>query len=285
MKSLMLRLLSIALLTSSISLFAADKNDGADANMLLFLEKSISVNPSYKLEKVTILKKEKFERLDGWMVYFVQIDLNVTKQNKKISVNDIIFSDGKIVSKDFLDVLSGKSVKGETSFGFNPDDYDEEHLIAGNINAKHKIAVFSDPLCPFCMDYIPSLIKDVEANPESLALFYYHFPLSVHVGAETIVKASILAEKSGQKDITKRVYEEVFELDKKDEQSVLKLFNNAMKTNFTISDINQESILKRVQKDEKIANTLMVRGTPTVYIDGKKDETRAMYKKFMKESR
>lgn len=286
MKSLMLKLLTTIIALSSVSLFAADSSVDLDTKVTTFLQKAIAPNESYAFEKVIILKKEEMKDIAGWMVYFVRIDLKLTKQEgKKISVNDIVFTNGKILSKDFSDINSGKSIKGNFSLDIDSSAYTKEHLLAGNFNAPHKIVVFSDPLCPFCMDFVPEVIMDVEKNPETFALFYYHFPLNIHPAAPTLVKAMQFAEKQGDKEIVKKVYKEFFDIKESDEKVVLDIFNKALNKNFTVEQINQATILQQMNNDQELANNLMVNGTPTIYLDGKKDDTKRTYRKFIKESK
>jgi len=286
MRSLMLKLLTTIIALSSVSLFAADGSVDLDTKVTTFLQKAIAPNESYAFEKVVILKKEEMKDISGWMVYFVRIDLRLTKQDgKKISVNDIIFTNGKILSKDFLDLNSGKSIKGNFSMDIDSSAYTKEHLLAGNLNAPHKIVVFSDPLCPFCMDFIPEVIADVQNYPETFALFYYHFPLNIHPAAPTLVKAMLFAEEQGDKEIVKKVYKEFFDIKESDEKVILDIFNKALNKNFTVEQINQSNILKQMNTDQELANNLMINGTPTIYLDGKKDDTKRTYRKFIKESK
>ena len=284
MRSLMLKLLTTLITLSSFSLFAADVD--LDAKVTTFLQKAIAPNESYTFDKVVILKKEEMKDLSGWMVYFVRIDLNLTKQEgKKLSVNDIVFTNGKLLSKDFADLNNGRSIKGNYSLDIDATAYNKEHLLLGNINAPHKIVIFSDPLCPFCMDFVPEVIADVEKHPETFALFYYHFPLNMHPAAPTLVKAMLFAEEKGDHDIVKKVYKEFFDIKERDEKIVLDIFNKALNKNFTVEQINQVHILQKLSNDEALANALMVNGTPTIYLDGKKDDTKRMYRKFIKESK
>ena len=286
MKSLMLKLLTILITLSSYSLLEAATDNELDAKVTTFLQKSIAPNDNYTFDKVEILKKEAMKEMPEWMVYFIRIDLNLTKQaGKKLSVNDIIFTNGAILSKDFSDLKSGRSIKGSYSLDIDASAYNKEHLLAGHLNAPHKIVVFSDPLCPFCMDFLPEVIADVEANPETFALFYYHFPLNIHPASPTLVKAMILAEEQGDHEIVKKVYKEFLDIKESDEKVILELFNKALKKNFTVDQINQASILQKLVSDEALANALMVNGTPTVYLDGKKDDTKRNYRKLMKESK
>ena len=286
MKSLMLKLLTIIITLSSHSLLEAATANELDAKVTTFLQKSIAPNENYTFDKVEILKKEAMKEMPEWMVYFIRIDLNLTKQaGKQLSVNDIIFTNGTILSKDFSELKSGRSIKGNYSLDIDASAYNKEHLLAGNLNAPHKIVVFSDPLCPFCMDFLPEVIADVEANPSTFALFYYHFPLNIHPASPTLVKAMILAEEQGDHEIVKKVYKEFLDIKESDEKVVLELFNKALKKNFTLDQINQAHILQQLSNDEALANALMVNGTPTVYLDGKKDDTKRSYRKLMKESK
>jgi len=286
MRSLMLKLLTIIITLSSSTLLAADTSSDLDAKVTTFLQKSIASNENYIFDKVVILKKEEMKEISGWMVYFVRIELKLTKQEgKKLSVNDIIFTNGKILSKDFSDINSGRSLKGSYSLDIDASAYTKEHLLAGSLNAPHKIVVFSDPLCPFCMDFLPEVIADVEANPQTFALFYYHFPLNIHPAAPTLVKAMLFAEEQGDHEIIKKVYKEFFDIKESDEKVVLELFNKALHKNFTVEQINQAPILQKLSHDQELASTLMINGTPTVYLDGKKDDTKRSYRKFMKESK
>ncbi|WP_333804295.1 DsbA family protein [Sulfurospirillum sp.] len=286
MRSLMLKLLTTIIALSSLSLFAADINAELDQKVTTFLQKAVSTNESYTFEKAIILKKEEMKDLAGWMVYFVRIDLKLTKQEgKKISVNDIVFTNGKILSKDFVDINSGRSIKGSYSLDVEASAYNKEHLLAGDFNAPHKIVVFSDPLCPFCMDFVPEVIADVQKHPETFALFYYHFPLNIHPAAPTLVKAMLLAEIQGDKEIVQKVYKEFFDIKESDEKAILGIFNKALNKNFTVAQINQAHIIKQLDSDQELANNLMVNGTPTIYFDGKKDDTKRTYRNFIKESK
>ncbi|KFL33622.1 hypothetical protein JU57_09660 [Sulfurospirillum sp. SCADC] len=282
----MLKLLTTIITLSSSTLFAAASTPELDAKVTTFLQKAIAPNENYTFDKVVILKKEAMREMPEWMVYFVRIDLKLTKQEgKKLSVNDVVFTDGKILSKDFADLTSGRSIKESYSLDVDASAYTKEHLLAGNLNAPHKLVVFSDPLCPFCMDFLPEVIADVEANPQTFALFYYHFPLSIHPASPTLVKAMILAEEQGDKAIVKKVYKEFFDIKISDEKAILELFNTALNKNFTVDQINQAHIVQKLTQDQALAAALMVNGTPTIYLDGKKDDTKRSYRKFIKESK
>jgi len=284
-KSLMLKLLTSLVLSSTL-LLSAEGNLDLDKKVTNFLTKAIGPNDSYKLEKMTILKKDSLKEVSGWYVYFVRLDLILTKQEgKKVTVNDIVFTNGKVLSKDLLDIGSGKSLKNGLSLDLDAKAYAKEHLLAGNFNAPNKLVIFSDPLCPFCMDFVPEVIRDVEKNPETFALFYYHLPLSIHPAAPGLIRAMLVAEEKGEKDVVKRVYDEVFDLKKADDAQILKAFNTAFKTSITPSEIVQDNIIKRMQADHEYATNLMINSTPTIYLNGKKDDEKTSYRKLIKEKK
>lgn len=107
MMSLMLKLLTIIALSSSFLL-----SEELDKRVVDFLEKSVVSNENYQFEEITILKTDDVKNAKGWKVYFVRIDLSLLKpEHKKVSINDVVFTNGKLISKDFIDVNSGKSIK------------------------------------------------------------------------------------------------------------------------------------------------------------------------------
>jgi predicted DsbA family dithiol-disulfide isomerase len=277
----MLRLLSIILI-SSIYINAAT----TEQKLTNFLNKAINTGKGYKFKAAKVLHKEVVPANKGWEAYFLQIELEIPSKHKTVSVKDIIFSNGMLISKDFIDINTGRSIKDSFSFPASPKLYDAQHLLVGSKDAKNKLIIFSDPLCPFCMDFVPDLISWVKKHDKNFALYYYYFPLSIHPGNTTLIKAELAAEKLGKiKDLSSKVYSEAFDFDKSDEASVLAIFNKTFKTNLSKKQINTQDILDRIKNDLKVAQSLMIRGTPTLYVNGKKDPTRSLYKKLAKQKK
>jgi|GEM_PF-4525553 len=108
----MLKLLMILIL-SNVMLFATeDRLDDLDAKVIAFVEKTVASNENYVFDKVTILKKEDLPESKPWKAYLIRVDVTLLKpETKKISMNDVIFTDGKVLSKDFIDLNTAQSIK------------------------------------------------------------------------------------------------------------------------------------------------------------------------------
>lgn len=276
MKSLMLKLLMIGL--SSNLIFATQIDD----KVLKFLSKSVQATKSYTIKNISLTGNQDIEIMPGWKVYFVQIDLDLVGKNKSITITDKIFTNGDIVARDLLDLNTVKSLKNSFVPGFDEKFYNDSNIIAGNVNATNKLAVFSDPLCPFCMNFMPDIINFVQKYPEQFVLYYYHFPLNIHPNSPTLIKASLVAKKQGVKDVDIKVYEEAFDFEKKDDKLVLEAFNKVMGTKITLGELNQKDILKHLEDDKKIVDALGLNGTPRLFTNGKIDSHRIVYKNLLK---
>jgi len=276
MKSLMLKLLMIGL--SSSFIFANVTED----KLLRFLSKSVQATKSYQIKNISLTGSQNIKEIPGWKVYFIKIDLDLVGQNKSITITDKIFTDGKLISRDLFSMDSARSIKHDFAPDFDKNFYDNEHIIAGNADATNKLAIFSDPLCPFCISFMPKIIDFVNKYPQQFVLYYYHFPLNIHPNSKTLIKASLAAKQQGLRNVDKRVYKEAFHLNTKDDQLALNAFNKVMGTKFTLEDINKKDILQRIEDDMKIVNALGLNGTPRLFTNGKLDNSRTMYKKLLK---
>ncbi|CAM3874874.1 DsbA family protein [Arcobacter cloacae] len=266
------KLLSLSVLLS-VSLFASD-------DVVIEFEKNrVSSNPNIKVNDIKINTKKELP-LAGWNGYILDVEANI--QGKDIKVKDILFSDGKFIALELLDAKTGKSLKDLMTPNLTTDYYNKSKLIAGNHDAKDKIVIFSDPLCPFCMDYVPEVIKHVNKNSDSIALYYYHFPLlGLHPAAAPLSKLMEVARHKGIKDAELKAYkidwEPHFSSKSTDEKKILEAFNKEFKTDIKLEEITSKEINEALQKDILMGEDVMVQGTPTIFINGVKDATREKY--------
>ena len=277
MKSLMLKLLIIAL---SVNILFAG---AIEEKVLEFLSKSTRATKNYKIKDIKIESSQNLPDINDWRVYFIKIDLELVDKNRSITVSDKIFTNGKLVAKDLIDINTGRSIKSDFVLNFDEKFYNRDNIIAGEENAPNRLAIFSDPMCPFCKKFMPDIINFVNKHPKQFVLYYYHFPLNIYPQSLPLIKASLAAKKKGIKDVDLKVYKKVFKFKKTDgEKEVLKAFNKALKTEITLEEMNQKDVLKQIEDDMKIANQLGLNSAPRLFTNGKIDNNKDIYKKLLK---
>ena len=284
MKLLMLKLSMILSLLSS-SLIANTVED----NLLKFEKQRIKraiARAKGKVNSIKIILKKDLKQ-DGWYGYVFNLDIEV--QDKNIIQKDTLFAKDNLIAPDLINTKTKRSFKDMMYPTLTDKYYSKKHLIAGNPNAKHKMVIFSDPLCPICVDEIPFTIKDIIDNPENIALYYYHLPLDMHPTARTLSKASMIATQSGIKNVDYKVYNanfpEKYKFDAyedKDNQKILNFFNKEFGTNITIKQINDPKLEKLLKADYQMSEDAFVSGTPSMFFDGVYDITRSKYEKILK---
>ena len=284
MKSLTLRSLTIISLLSS-TLIANQTDDNVLKYEKHRIKNAIS-RAKGKINNINLALKKDLKN-DGWYGYVFNIDIEI--QGKKIVQKDTLFAKDNLIAPELINTKTKRSFKDLMYPKLSKKYFSKEHLIAGNPNAKHTLVIFSDPLCPICIDEVPFIMKDIIKNPDNIALYYYHMPLDMHPTARILSKASIIATQSGIKNVDYRVYNanfpEKYKFDAyedKDNQKILDFFNKEFKTNITMKQINNKIYKNKVKYDLKMAEDAFVNGTPTLFFDGEVDKTRMKYEKFLK---
>ena len=284
MKSLTLKSLTIISLLSS-TLIANETDD----NVLKYEEqriKSAIARAQGKINSIDVVLKKDLQN-DGWYGYVFNLDINI--QGKQLIQKDTLFAKGNLIAPDLINTKTKRSFKDVMYPVLTKEYFSKEHLIAGNPNAKHSVVVFSDPLCPICIDEVPFIMKNIMKNPDNVALYYYHMPLDMHPTARTLSKASMIAKEQGIKDIDLKVYDTDFSnfydaYKEKDNQKALNFFNKTFNTKITMAQINNKKYEDKLQHDLKMSEDAFVNGTPTVFFDGVIDKTRMKYEAFLKKN-
>lgn len=267
------------LFTISILLVTNLFSNSVDEKVLKFEKDRFSANKRIELKEVSINTKKELS-LKGWFGYI--IDIKALVQDKEIKAKDIVFSNGEVVAPELLDIKTGKSFKDILTPSLTTSYYKKSRLIAGSSNAKDKIVIFSDPLCPYCIDYVPEVIKHVKKNSKTIALYYYHFPLlQIHPAADILTKLMDVAKHQGIKDIELKIYdidwEKYFKASEKSAQKIIDAFNSELKTKITFAQVMDNKIRKEILSDVQMGEDVMVQGTPTVFINGQEDKSKLKY--------
>lgn len=273
--SLMSKLSATILISASV--FAATNSEVES-----FLTKTISKNPAVSSLKVKVVERTPLSNMKGWDAFIVSLDAKVRqgKTERPIKQRIVYFANDRVITSELTDLKTGRSLKDSVAPKFKAEYYGKSNLIYGNANAKHKVAIFSDPLCPFCRGYVPGALEYMKKYPDTFAVYYYHFPLErLHPASPTLVRAAVAAELQGRKDVLLDLYKVPTSITReKDEQKILDAFNKAVNTNLKIKDLHTPMVDAQIDADKKITETLMVGGTPTVYFDGVKDSGKSRYK-------
>ncbi len=282
-KSSMLKLLmSTSLLASSF--LNADNINTKIANF--FTSVIDTNNGMFKIKSIKVKGSKDVKDIPGWKVYFVDIDLHMLKGKKgDMVVHEKVFTNGKYITKDFLNIDNHSSLKRQIGVDIKDNSiYNKEHLVYGTGDEPHKLVAFSDPLCPFCQQFMPVFLEAVKTHPGKIALYYYHLPLDrLHLAAPTVSRLMIVAKKKGIKDVELKTYrgKDHFVTDETDEEKTIRAFNKVLGTNITKEEIHQPWVDKELAEDKKVSDELMISGTPTIYVDGKKDNGRSKYKQIL----
>lgn len=272
--SLMPKLSTILLL--SASLFGA-----TDAEVVSFLKKGIGGNPNVSNLQIEINGKKNLASMSGWQAYFVSIEADVKQgaETRRINQNGTYFVSGNVIAPELVNLKTGERYNDTVAPDFNDAFYTKANRISGEANATHKVAIFSDPLCPFCRRYVPEAITYMAKYPKTFAVYYYHLPLAgLHPAAVTLTKAAIAAEQNGTENAVLRLYKVDINANEKDEQKILNAFNKTFGTKIDLADIRSSAVVKQFEFDQKVAQSMMVAGTPTVFFNGQKDPSKNKYK-------
>ncbi len=282
MKSSMLKSLTIISLLSS-SLLAST----VETNLLKFEKNRINKlvkRANGKIKAIDIVLQKDLKQ-DGWYGYVFNLDLDI--QGKSIIQKDMLFAKGNLIAPDLINTKTKTSYKTMMYPILTKKYFTKKHLIAGNPNAKHTLVIFSDPLCPICIDEVPFIMKKVMKNPKNIALYYYHMPLDMHPTARTLSIASMIAKEQGVKDIDYKVYSKDFSkfydaYEEKSNQKALNFFNKSFNTNISIAEINSKKWKNKIKYDLKMAEDAFVNGTPTIFFDGNYDRSREKFEGYLK---
>ncbi|MDD3441851.1 DsbA family protein [Sulfurimonas denitrificans] len=270
----MLKLLAITLVLSSLLRAEATGEDVEN-----FLKKMFASNQGIKSLNVKVTNITEVQGHDDWYAYYVELDALLVKDKRQVVQKMVWFSDGKVITKEIFDIEKIKDMNELVSLPFEDKNYKKENLIYGNENAKHKVAIFSDPLCPFCKTFVPEALEYMKKRPNDFAVYYYHFPLeSLHPAAVELVKAATALELQGKKDVVLNLYKVKVDPKEKSNDKILAEFNRVMGSNIKMFDLISKEVGEHLKSDLAVADSMMVNGTPTIFFDGVLDRTKMKYK-------
>jgi len=146
----------------------------------------------------------------------------------------------------------------------------------GPADAPITIVEFSDYQCPFCARSEPLVQSALAAYPTQARLVYKHFPLtSIHPQALPAALAAAAAQKQGK---FWEMHEKLFANQRALAPEQMKEY--ARQVGLDVPqferDMQSDEVKALVQDDIKLAQRVGVRGTPTIFVNGKILQNRSL---------
>lgn len=155
---------------------------------------------------------------------------------------------------------------------FSPDEIKEieagDSPSKGATDALVTIVEWADFECPFCAVASPILNKAIARHQKHARLVFKHYPLSMHEHAEGAARAATAAGMQGK-------FWEFHALLFQNQQTLdeASLEKYAKQVGLDVAQFNtdrkSEAVADRVAQDRKQADGLGLKGTPTMYINGR----------------
>jgi protein-disulfide isomerase len=141
--------------------------------------------------------------------------------------------------------------------------------IKGNKGAPVTIVEFSDYECPYCAALQPTLRGVLKAYPQEVKLVFKNFPLSFHKQARNAAKAALAAGEQGK---FWEMHDIIFEnYDRLSEEKFIEFARRiGLDVEKFIADYKSNKYDKQIQQDIELGISVGVRGTPTLFINGKR---------------
>ncbi|GAB4288524.1 MAG: hypothetical protein Kow0090_00860 [Myxococcota bacterium] len=158
----------------------------------------------------------------------------------------------------------GKLANPVKTFQFNLTD----SPIYGNKEAKITLVEFAEFKCPYCQEIAPELKKLIDDSGGLVRQVFKHFPLKSHSGTVLSSRAAQSAHRQGK-------FWEMYELLYRDreKQELEQIMSYAMELGLDLDkfkkDMEDEALVKLIERDKIEGIKAGVDGTPTFFINGK----------------
>jgi protein-disulfide isomerase len=149
--------------------------------------------------------------------------------------------------------------------------------IYGKADAPVAIVEWSDFQCPYCSRVVP-LLKEVHKKyPDDVKLVFKHFPLSFHQAARPAAIATMAAQEQGKFwEMHDALFENQRSLKPDNMEEIAQKAGLDMERFKKDMAEKKDEYGKRVDADFRHGQSVAVRGTPTIYVAGKKVQNRSV---------
>jgi len=140
--------------------------------------------------------------------------------------------------------------------------------VKGPADAPVTIVVFSDFQCPYCASLQPLLQQVMEKFPKEAKIVEKNFPLQMHKFARQAATAALAAHRQDSFwEFHKKLFESMASLSDAKVQEIAKQLNLDMER-FN-RDLKDPAIQNLISRDLQEGSPAGVRGTPTIFVNGK----------------
>jgi len=130
------------------------------------------------------------------------------------------------------------------------------------------IIEFADFECPFCAMYAPVLEKMADEHKDTVRFVYKFLPLSGHPHGDPAARAGFAAWQQGKFwEMDHKLFANRDHLENSDLESYAKDLGLDL-AKFR-ADMASQAATDRIAQDRKLADSLAVQGTPTIYVNGR----------------
>jgi protein-disulfide isomerase len=148
--------------------------------------------------------------------------------------------------------------------------------IRGPKTAPVTITMFSDFQCPFCAQAAPMVDEVLKAYPNDVNFVMKQFPLrQIHPNADPAARAAVAAGKQGKFwEMHDELYKNGRNLSPETIKGIAEKIGCDVKK--WEADMNSDEVKKQVDAELALGQSVNVRGTPSLFINGKIAQNRSV---------
>lgn len=149
----------------------------------------------------------------------------------------------------------------------------DDSPVRGPKDAPVTIVEFADMQCPYCVREWPKLKQILDEYPQKVRVVFKHYPLSFHKKAKPVHAAMEFAFREGGCDAFWKMHDMIMSSPKKLDPNDLRVYAESLKLDTDAFDAvlaDQAGIDELLRPHLLEARKHGVRGTPTVFINGRR---------------
>jgi protein-disulfide isomerase len=175
------------------------------------------------------------------------------------------------------DGMSSEQVERMYKSRFDPAGMHEIPLVGSPFKGPEKARVvmveFADFECPHCAQAAPTLDAVWAQHKDDVRFVFKYLPLSIHPHGEVAARAAIAAQAQGK---FWEMHDVLFANGAHLERADLDNYAKGLQLDVDKfqADFDSAATTERIKQDRELADALKIRGTPTIYLNGRQYDGR-----------